>query len=317
MSKVTKFFDVYGMKCNSCEIAVEKEINKLQGIINIEADHNNSMIIVTYENELCDDDRIKLSIKNSGFSSSNNMLIKVIGLSIVVVSMFFLGNNPLTGSNTPFTNVESSFIMLLILGFFSSFHCIGMCGGILLTQTINKYENNYNKKSSFKIALLYNSGRVISYTIIGGIVGALGSIFSATTDIQNFIKFIAGVFMVISGLHMIGVKIFNNIKIPLFFKKSTCVNNHKNLFIVGYLSGFLPCAPLQTMQLYALSSGSLILGSSSMFVFSSGTLPVMLSFAYFSSRINKSLNEKIYKYTGALIIILGVFMMKPCFSFIY
>ncbi|MBN9646732.1 sulfite exporter TauE/SafE family protein [Terrisporobacter glycolicus] len=315
MSKITKFFHVYGMKCHSCEVAVEEEINKLQGIVNIDADHNNSMVIVTYENALCNDDKIKLAIKNSGFSSSNNMLIKVLALSIVIISMFFLGNNPLTGSSASFTSVETSFIMLFVLGFFTSFHCVGMCGGILLTQTINKAENIKDKKSSFKTALLYNSGRVISYTIIGGIVGALGSIFSATIQIQNFIKIIAGVFMIISGLHMIGVKILNNINIPIFFKKSTCVNNHKNPFIVGYLSGFLPCGPLQTMQLYALSSGSFIMGASSMFVFSLGTLPIMLSFAYFSSRMCKSFNEKLYKYAGILIVILGVLMMNPRLHF--
>lgn len=316
MSKITKFFHVYGMKCHSCEVAVEEEINKLQGIINIKADHNNSMVIVTYENGLCSDDKIKLAIKNSGFSSSNNMLIKVLGLSIIIISMFFLGNNPLTGSNTSFTSIETSFIMLFVLGFFTSFHCVGMCGGILLTQTINKYENIKDKKSSFKIALLYNSGRIISYTIIGGIVGALGSIFSSTIQIQNFIKIIAGVFMIISGLHMIGIKILNNIKVPIFFKKSTCVNNHKNPFIVGYLSGFLPCGPLKTMQLYALSSGSFIMGASSMFVFSLGTLPIMLSFAYISSRMCKSFNERIYKYTGILIIILGILMLNPRLLFI-
>lgn len=315
MSKITKFFNVYGMKCNSCEMAVEKEINKLKGIINIEADYKNSMVIVTYKNDLCNDDEIKLAIKNSGFSTSSNMLIKVLGLSIVIISMFFLGNNPFTGSRDSFTSIETSFIILFVLGFFTSFHCVGVCSGILLTQTINKHDNINDKKSSFKIAVLYNSGRIISYTIIGGIVGALGSIFSASIEIQNFIKVVAGVFMIISGLHMIGIKIFNTIKPHIFFKKSTCVNNHKNPFIVGYLSGFLPCAPLQTMQLYALSSGSFIIGASSMFVFSLGTLPIMLSFAYISSRMSKSFNEKIYKYAGILIVILGILMMKPGFTF--
>ena len=315
MSKITKFFDVYGMKCHSCEVSVEHEINELKGITNVSADYENSMVIVTYDDEFCDDKKIKNAIKNCGFSSSNNMIIKVLSLSIIVISMFFLGNNPLTGRQTSFSNFETSFVMLFILGFFTSFHCVGMCGGILLTQTINKKENNLCKKSSFMTAIKYNSGRIISYTIIGGIVGALGSIFSATVQIQNLIKVIAGVFMIISGLHMIGIKIFNNIHIPIFFKKSTCVNNHKNPFIIGYLSGFLPCGPLQTMQLYALSSGSFIMGASSMFVFSLGTLPIMLTFAYFSSRINSLFNEKIYKYVGILIVILGILMMKPSLNF--
>lgn len=314
MSKITKFFNVYGMKCNSCEMSVEKEINKLPGIINIDADHENSMVIVTYENNLCSDDKIWLAIKNSGFSPRSNILVKVLGLSIIIISMFFLGNNPLTGSSEYFSSTETSFTILFILGFFTSFHCVGVCSGILLTQTINKHDNFNDKKSSFKIALLYNSGRIISYTIIGGVVGALGSIFSASIEIQNFIKIMAGIFMIISGLNMIGIKMFDTIKLPIFFKKSTCVNNHKNPFIVGYLSGFLPCGPLQTMQLYALSSGSFIIGASSMFVFSLGTLPIMLSFAYVSSRMCKLFNEKIYKYAGILVVLLGIFMIKPVFS---
>ena len=316
MSKVTKFFDIYGMKCNSCEAAVENEINKLQGIININADYKNAMVIVTYENELCNDTKIKLSIQNSGFSSSNNMAIKVLALSIIVISIFFLGNNPLTGSNISSISVESSFIILLILGFFNSFHCVAMCGGIFLTQTINTKDNSIGKKSAFKIALLYNMGRILSYTIIGGIVGALGSIFSSNIQIQNFIKITAGIFMIISGLHMVGIKIFNNIKPPIFLKKSTCVNNHKNPFIIGYLSGFSPCVPLQAIQLYALSSGNFIIGASYMFVFALGTLPIMLSFAYISSRMSKLFNYKIYKYAGFLIIILGILMMNPKLNFI-
>ncbi|WP_455538580.1 urease accessory protein UreH domain-containing protein [Terrisporobacter sp.] len=316
MSKITKFFDVYGMKCHSCELSIEREIKALQGITNVSADHKNSMVIVTFDDELCGDNKIKNAIENSGFSSTSNILIKVLILSIIVISMFFLGNNPLTGDITSFSNIETSFIMLFVLGFLTSFHCIGMCGGILLTQTVNKDENNLCKKSSLMTAIRYNSGRIISYTIIGGIIGALGSIFSSTNQVQNFIKFIAGLFMIISGLHMIGIKIFNNMHGPVFFKKNTCVNNHKNPFIIGYLSGFLPCGPLQTMQLYALSTGSFIMGASSMFVFSLGTLPTMLAFAYFSSRITKSFDEKIYRYTGILVVILGILMMKPAFNFI-
>ena len=86
------------------------------------------------------------AIKNSGFSSSNNMLIKVLSLSIIIISMFFLGNNPLTGKQVSFSSIETSFIMLFILGFFTSFHCIGMCCGILLTQTINKKDDSICKK---------------------------------------------------------------------------------------------------------------------------------------------------------------------------
>ncbi len=314
MSKITKFFDVYGMKCHSCESAVEHEINQLDGILNVNADHENSIVIVTYENELCNDDKIKNAIINSGFSLSNNMIVKVLSLSILVVSIFFLENNPLTGSNISQTNKEISFIMIFIFGLFTSINCIGMCSGIMLTQSLDK--NTNNKKYFFKTTLLYNIGRIISYTIIGGIIGSLGSVFSGFNNFQSFIQIMVGIFMIISGLNMIGVKILDNIKMPSIFKKSTCVNNHKKPFIVGYLNGFLPCGPLQTMQLYALSSGSFIMGASSMFVFSLGTLPIMIGFAYLFSKFHNFLNNKLYKYTGILIILLGFLMIIPNLSFI-
>ncbi|MEG0856272.1 MAG: sulfite exporter TauE/SafE family protein [Terrisporobacter sp.] len=316
MSKITKIFDVYGMKCHSCESAIEDNINILKGITSVSADYKNSMVIVTYEKDLCSDIEIKDKIKTSGFSNNNNLLIKVIVLSILVISMFFLGNNPLTGTSTSSVKNESSFIMLFILGVFTSFHCIGMCGGIMLTQTINKDEKVYDKRSSLKISFLYNCGRVISYTILGGIVGSLGSVFSASTKIQSFLQIVASIFMIISGLSMLGIKIFKTISTPTLFKKNTCVNNHKKPFIIGYLNGFLPCGPLQTMQLYALASGSFIMGASSMFVFSLGTVPLMLSFGYLSSRISKHLNESIYKYVGILIVILGLIMIRRALSII-
>ena len=200
--------------------------------------------------------------------------------------------------------------MLFALGIFTSFHCIGMCGGIILTQTFNKYD----KISSLKSSFLYNLGRVISYTILGGIIGALGSVFASSTKLQSLIQLIAALFMIISGLNMIGIKLFKKFTLPSIFNKSTCVNNHKNPFIIGYLNGFLPCGLLQTMQLYALSSGSFIMGASSMFVFSLGTVPVMLGFAYLSSKISERYSDRILKYAGLLIIIFGLFMIKRSIS---
>lgn len=312
MSKITKFFDVYGMKCHSCESTVEHEINQLSGISSIQADYENSMVIVTYDNELCSDIEILNAIKNCGFSNKNNLLLKVLGLSILVISMFFLGNNPLIGTSTSYILNETSFFMLFALGIFTSFHCIGMCGGIILIQTFN----NYDKISSLKSSFLYNLGRVISYTILGGIIGALGSVFASSTKIQSLIQLIAALFMIISGLNMIGIKLFKKFTLPSIFNKSTCVNNHKNPFIIGYLNGFLPCGPLQTMQLYALSSGSFIMGASSMFVFSLGTVPVMLGFGYLSSKISERYSDRVLKYAGLLIIIFGLFMIKRSISII-
>ena len=58
------------------------------------------------------------------------------------------------------------------------------------------------------------------------------------------------------------------------------------------------------------------MGASSMFVFSLGTLPIMIGFAYLFSKFHNFLNNKLYKYTGILIILLGFLMIIPNLSFI-
>ena len=74
--------------------------------------------------------------------------------------------------------------LLFAVGLLTSLHCIAMCGGINLSQCVTyKFnENETNKITKLKPSLMYNAGRVASYTLIGGIVGALGSVitFSGT-----------------------------------------------------------------------------------------------------------------------------------------
>lgn len=301
MSKITKFFDVYGMKCHSCEVAVENEINKLNGIFSVDADHNNSMVIITFDNTKCIDEDIKKAIINSRFSNSNNLLIKIIALSIIIISIFFLGNNPFINDTPYFISKDTSLIMLFIIGILSSLNCIESCGEKIV-------------KENFKISLLYNSGRVLSYTIIGGIVGAIGSIFYTHVKIQGFIQLIASLFIIIAGLNTVGIKTFHKLSFPQIFKKNICVTNYKNPFLVGYIDGFMPCTSLQTMQLYALASATFINGATSMFVFSIGTVPFMIWFNPFSKNLNIKYKELLFKSSGILIIILGLVLIQKSLS---
>ena len=209
--------------------------------------------------------------------------------------MLFLSNNDLFGYNTNKMLGNASFVMLFIVGVLSSLHCVGMCGGIMLTQTLDKDNLLTDKKTSFNIALKYNLGRVISYTILGGIIGAVGSVFSLSMKVQGLIQVIASLFMIVAGLNMFGFKLFKNIKLNIPMLKGKCTNRNKSPFLVGILNGFMPCGALQTMQLYALGTGSFILGAFSMFLFALGTVPLMLGFGYISSRLTKSFSANIFK----------------------
>ena len=77
---------------------------------------------------------------------------------------------------------------------------------------------------------------------------------------------------------------------------------------MGLFNGFMPCGPLQTMQVFALGTGSPVKGASAMFVFSIGTVPLMLTFGALSGLLSKGYTKKILKLSGVMIIVLGLIM---------
>jgi sulfite exporter TauE/SafE/plastocyanin len=160
---------------------------------------------------------------------------------------------------------------------------------------------------------MYSLGRVISYTSVGFVVGAIGSVIDFSTAMQGILKLLAGVFMLLMGINLLGIfpwlrKL--NPRMPQFIAKRVNAQKAKNKspLIVGLLNGFMPCGPLQAMQLYALSTGSPVKGALSMFLFSLGTVPLTFSFGAFSSMLGQKFARKAITVGATLVIVLGMSM---------
>ncbi|MGN1371681.1 MAG: sulfite exporter TauE/SafE family protein [Candidatus Coprovivens sp.] len=132
--------------------------------------------------------------------------------------------------------------------------------------------NNKKNEKSLKRPILYNLGRLISYSFIGGIVGLIGNVISINKYVTGIITILAAFIMLLMSLKMLNII---NIKLPRIIKIS---NTSTSPFITGLVNGLMPCGPLQAMQIYALSTGSFFKGAISMFLFCAGTIPLMLSF---------------------------------------
>ena len=121
--------------------------------------------------------------------------------------------------------------------------------------------------------------------------------------------FIAGMAMIIMGLRLSGyLPILRRIRLPSCLAKHSAFHGKADRrkgavssLIVGLLNGFMPCGPLQAMQLYALSSGSAAEGALSMFLFSSGTVPVMLLAGILGGRLNRRHAGKIIQVSAPFI----------------
>jgi uncharacterized protein len=164
-------------------------------------------------------------------------------------------------------------------------------------------------------SLLYNAGRVISYTAVGFIVGALGSALTFSNTLQGVLKIVAGIFMVIMGINMLGL--FPWLRrlsphLPRFISRGSDHGRLKSSspLIVGLLNGLMPCGPLQAMQIYALSTGNPFTGALSMFIFSLGTVPLMFGLGALTSALGKKSTRKIMTAGAVLVVVLGLAMFS-------
>ncbi len=197
-----------------------------------------------------------------------------------------------------------SLSLMFIFGLLTSFHCMGMCGGIVISNSIR------NKGVSSSVT--YNFGRIISYTAIGAIAGSLGHAVNFTGTWKGVVPILGGIFMVllaIKYLNIFPILRHLNIKMPAVFAKRIFGGRYNNAFIIGLLSGLMPCGPLQMVQLYALGTKSIFIGAVSAFVFSLGTVPVLFAIGLINSTINKKYTRLVTRLSAVIVLVLGVAML--------
>lgn len=326
----TQMLYIDDMSCVNCENAIEQGLLKVKGIISVKASYSAGTVSITYAPDMINLKQIIEKIKELHYHAS--VLKKVMveqgsdkyqnysdkaGILIIIFAAYMLlrrfGYLNIF-NNFPVAKEGMGYGMLFIIGLLTSVHCVAMCGGICLTQCVPKDENRKSRShfAALRPSLLYNTGRVISYSLLGGIVGAIGSVISFSGSMKGFVQILAGAFMVIMGLNML--KLFPqlrrfNLRMPkLFAKKLYAIRSSTSPFYIGLLNGFMPCGPLQAMQLYALSTGSPVKGALAMLLFSAGTVPLMFTFGSISTILNKKFTSKMMTVSAALVILLGIFM---------
>jgi uncharacterized protein len=344
MIKKTLYID--NMTCASCESRIERELGKLSGVGEVSASYVSGAVIISYEDGVIGIEQIEATLEgidyhvrkaerssqisfddNKGKRADEFMKEKkeprdysnITGVAIILFAIYIIawkfGILDMF-KRFPVATEGMGYGMLFVIGLLTSVHCVAMCGGICLSQSIPKagaIGNQNNRLSAIKPSLLYNIGRVISYTVIGGVVGALGSVVSFSGMMRGIVLLLAGIFMVIMGINMLGffpwLRRFNPRMPKVFANKINASRNGHGPLYIGLLNGLMPCGPLQAMQLYALSTGSPLKGALAMFLFSVGTVPLLFAFGAVSTFLNKKFTKKMMTASAALVVILGIYML--------
>ena len=132
---------------------------------------------------------------------------------------------------------------------------------------------------------------------------------------QGVLKIIAGLFMVIMGVNLLGIfPVLRKVRLAVPASVTRFVGkrrlDEKRPFFIGLLNGLMPCGPLQSMQIIALGSGNPIAGGLSMLMFSLGTVPLMLGLGTFVSVAGKKYNRVIMQVGAVLVVVLGLSMFS-------
>ena len=286
---------------------------------------------VTYDAGLITPDGISAVIRRLGYQVLTGAwkpaqgAKRAAGLLIIIASLYLLlRQSGVLNLFVPgrLASAGMSYGMLFVVGLVTSVHCVAMCGGINLSQCIPHSAEIAGKPGRFSTlrpTLLYNLGRVVSYTAVGFLVGGLGSAVAFSNTLQGVLKLAAGVFMVIMGINMLGIFPWLrrlNPRMPRIFARK--IDKQKSgggsPLTVGLLNGLMPCGPLQAMQIYALSTGSPFSGALSMFLFSLGTVPLMFGLGALSSALGKKFTHKAMTVGAVLVVVLGLSMLSQGWS---
>lgn len=325
--RIKKPLKIQGMTCGQCEKIIHKALMKVDGVSEVQASFKTSSVQITYDSEKATEMQIHQAIHAAGYevltedqsgkkTGALNPL-QLAGIGVLLAALYMIISKTVGFNFIPELQSSMSYGMLFVVGLLTSLHCIAMCGGINLSQCLVPKRDG-TATAGWKPSVLYNGGRVISYTIVGGVVGALGSVVSFSGGARGLIAILAGAFMVVMGINMLGLipalKRFH-IQMPSGIRNTLMgQTGERGPLVVGLLNGLMPCGPLQAMQLYALGTGSATAGALSMFFFSLGTVPLMFGFGALSTLLSKRFTRNMLRFSAVLVILLGAIMMQRGFS---
>ncbi|MFA6459295.1 MAG: sulfite exporter TauE/SafE family protein [Candidatus Paceibacterota bacterium] len=318
-------FHVHGMHCNACVLMIESELSDLPSITQVKSSLNNHSVEVAgnFGNKTHEQiaEELTIPLKAHGYTVSvekeqslqnlshnakwGDFKIAVpiaLGFVVLFVVLQKMGIvNLVSAGNVTYGTA-------VVIGIIASLStCMAVVGGLVLSMSATFAKEG----DKVRPQLMFHAGRLVSFFVLGGVIGAIGSAFTLNTTATFILSLIIGIVMLILGINLLdtfhwakklqpsmpkfigkhahGVSKFNHTLTPLF---------------VGVATFFLPCGFTQSMQLYTLSTGSFLTGGLTMLAFALGTLPVLALISFSSFSIQKSSKAGVFFKTAGLIVIM-------------
>ncbi|MDD5144904.1 MAG: sulfite exporter TauE/SafE family protein [Candidatus Pacebacteria bacterium] len=322
-------YRVEGMHCSSCEILIEKKLLEIGSVESVDASAHKGRAVIEYRGErptLQNLNRIfaKEGYVFSDFSAADKRKDapqknwKIFGISLVLIGGFLFLNRLGLASliNVSAKSALPAFFAFGILAGFST--CAALVGGIVLSMS-KQWMELYSKKDSiltkFQPHLMFNAGRIISFALLGLVLGGVGSKLQISLGFTSMMVILISVMMFFLAMQMLGVKAFQGFQFTLPKSLTRYVADDSKFqgkfapFMMGALTFLLPCGFTITVQSIALLSGDVLQGGIIMFLFALGTAPALLLIGLSSVKFfqNPHMGENFLRVAGALVLFFALF----------
>ena len=207
----------------------------------------------------------------------------------------------------------SFFIVAISLGFLGSFHCIGMCGPIALALPVH----HYSTLKKYTGLFLYNTGRIVTYTILGLLFGLLGQSFFIG-GFQQGVSIGIGVLLLASVI-LPYISFINQQRLSVVYQFINTIKNQLGtlfnkkglhfLFFIGLLNGLLPCGLVYLGIAGAIATGHYLKGAEFMFYFGLGTAPMMFAVSLLGQFISIRFRNAIRKTIPVMVSVMAVMLI--------
>ncbi len=333
-------YKVEGMHCASCEILIEKKLLGIQNIKSVDASTGKGEVVIEYSGDRPNPERLsklfreenyqfddlaspKLAKAKAGSVESKRANPTLVAFNIAIfVIIAFLFLQKIGIADFLSVSSKSSFMAFIGFGLLAGLSsCAALVGGIILSmskQWNSLYSQEQTTSQKLQPHIMFNAGRVISYTVLGGALGIIGSKLQISPQFTGYLVIGISLLMIALGLQMLGVKAFRKFQIAAPKFATRYIANEKNFqgkqmpFIMGALTFFLPCGFTITAQSLALLSGSAFQGGLIMGAFALGTVPSLLFIGLSSVKFNSKphLAERFAKVAGFLVLFFALFNMS-------
>lgn len=199
----------------------------------------------------------------------------------------------------------------LLIGLFGSGHCLAMCGGIACAPAMARHGN------TVLAILLFNSGRLLGYALVGLLAGLIGQSLSVSPLLLETLRTLAGALLVAMGLYVgqwwLGITRVERVGAGLWKHLAPAATRLRQSphswspLALGVLWGWLPCGLVYSALTWSMAQGSATQSALLMAAFGVGTLPSMLSAGLFSYQIRRWLSRQdVRRLAGVLMILMGL-----------